>query len=188
MQAFFSRKNKVLLLDSGIISKTFCCASACINEAEALLALDGMYAPRLVSKQSLMLELEHIKGDLLLDRYLSAAPKDAVALASMLADAISSIYTKLNKIPYDENFRNYIVSNKNIIRIDFEEAAIGSIELWCAQLAAYAALYNVTNETKTAFITTLEAKLPLQKDAYNTYKQKELQQLATRWQAKSCKP
>lgn len=165
------------------MSKTFCCADACSNEAEALLALNGLYAPMLLARQPFILELEYIKGDLLLDRYLSGA--DAPALAAMLADTINNIYIKLNKIPYDENFRNYIVADKKIIRIDYEEAAVGSIELWCAKLAAYAALYNVGEEIKTAFISTLEAKLPLQKDIYNAHKQQELQQLAARWASKA---
>jgi len=181
MRVFRSRKNKVVLTEEGIIRKTFASATACDKEAEALVALQGNHAPVLLSRQDLVIETGYIEGDLLLERYLCASCEKAAELATMLANTILSIYTSLNRITFDENFRNYIVAKEKIYRVDFEEVTEGDLEQWCAKLFAFATLYDTDDQVKTVFIRTLQNILPLRKERLSAAYQKELSALAARW-------
>lgn len=183
MRFFQSRRNRVFLSNDGTIHKIFKDASDFENEAAILLRLDGEGAPRLLEKFGDTLRIEYIDGKLLLDAYLESDESIAASLAYMLADTIGLIRNKLSKlIPFDENFRNYIISDKSVVRIDLEETQSGILEEWCAKTAAFATLYEVSQTVKIAFITTLFKTVCIDMSAIMPIYLAELRFLAARWQ------
>jgi hypothetical protein len=185
MKEYKSRRNKVTLTDEGIVRKEFSDKACCEKEALALRALNGCCAPPMLNKGDAVIETGLVEGDLLLDRYLRAAPGEAEKLAKTLAQTITYIYDRLHSITFDENFRNYIVKGDEIVRVDFEEITEGTLEEWCAKVCAFAALYEVRDRVKLAFIDTLCKNLPIDREAFGEEFKKEVKFLSDRWQAKT---
>lgn len=177
---FESRKNNVRL-ENGRIRKTFSSADALANERDTLLALDGICAPKLLGIRGNVLETEYVEGRLLVDEYLAADENGAAVLAERLAGTVRTLYAALGRITFDENFRNYIVDGKKIIRVDFEETTEGTLEEWCAKLQSFALLYDVVDCVKARFCLTLAERLGVKKDALAPVLKKELEFLSGRW-------
>lgn len=180
---FQSRKNKVILNKNGNIEKTFASIKALETEISMLKLLNGNYAPSFIQKLSTnTIEMSYVKGTLLLDLYLKSDINTAKELAIILSKTINHIYFLTNKITFDENFRNYIITpNFDCVRIDFEESTDGTIESYIAKIMAFASLYDTSVDVKTTFISALANNLkPNSKILINEYK-KELTFLANRW-------
>lgn len=180
-KVFESKKNRVTLLESGVIVKEFQNADACVNEEAILRMLDGNHAPRLIGRRGNALYTEYTEGRLLVDAYVNCKMAEAEALAGMLADAVREIYRVTGRITMDENFRNYVIKDGKVIRLDFEEAAEGTIESWCAGIFAFASLYEGIEESKLAFMKTLEQRLGTAREALIIEYHKELDFLSSRW-------
>jgi|BioPla2DNA2_1021312.scaffolds.fasta_scaffold02049_10 hypothetical protein len=179
---FQSRKNTVELLDSGVVRKTFWSSDACAREAEVLNKLDGRRAPRLLFYGCPVIETEYIKGELLLNKYLTANEIAAKNLASALALTVEEIHRLTGQITFDENFRNYIITQSGTcVRIDFEETTAGPLTEYAAKIAAFAALYDVAESVKLAFINSLAASLKIDKPSFCRAFQTELIFLSNRW-------
>lgn len=180
---FTSRKNKVVLNEKGNIEKTFSSEEALKTEVNMLKKLKGKFAPALLSQPSnSCIEMNHIDGKLLLDCFLSSDIETAKKLAKSLAKTITHIHSTTNKITFDENFRNYIVTpDFKCIRIDFEESTEGTLECYIAKVMAFASLYEVEDHIKIDFIGTLCRFLkPNFKELITEYKN-ELKFLSNRW-------
>lgn len=181
MKTFESRKNHVALLKSGVIRKTFTERGAYDNEVRLLSKLDGVLAPRLLTRGGNFLDIAFVEGNLLIDEYLAADTKKAELLAASLAKTVDYIYRTAGEITFDENFRNYIVTDKSCIRIDFEETTAGSIESYIAKIMAFATLYEVADEVKLIFIRTLAQKTHADILALVAEYEKEVRFLSDRW-------
>ncbi len=182
MNNFESRKNTVVRLDNGNIQKTVLSKDAFEREAEVLKVLNGRHAPRLLFECYPTLEMECISGELLLDKYLSANAENAVLLATALSKTVREIFTLTDKITFDENFRNYIISGDgDCYRVDFEETTRGTLVSYVAKISAFAALYDVETQIKHAFISTLINILNLDKETFLNAFKAELEFLSKRW-------
>lgn len=181
IKTFESKKNNVSLTDEGIVVKKFKNSLSCDTEEQALLCLDGNHAPKLISRKDNTLFIEYVEGTLLVDEYINIRKTAAEKLAAALARAVKDIYAATGKITFDENFRNYIVKNNEIIRVDFEETTNGTPESWCAKLFAFATLYDAPNASKLAFMLTLANGLGANGEKLCGEYKSELEFLAERW-------
>lgn len=182
MFTFISRKNAVSLTDDGNILKTFENARALETERAALRLLDGRLAPKLLAATDNSLVLQYVKGDLLLDRYLTTDEYTAAVLAASVAETVRGIHKLTDGlITVDENFRNYIVTENGCVRIDFEEASAGTLTGACAKLSAFAVLYEVRESVKLCFVSSLFDKLCLDSAGFLSLFETELSHLSSRW-------
>lgn len=180
MKYFKSKKNTVYLKDDCVV-KEFRSSVNMATEFNVLQALDGNFSPRIIKKEGLKLTIEYINGELLLDKYLVADEKSAIKLAMSLGKTVLGLRKILcDRIPNDENFRNYIIKDEAIFRVDFEETAQGTIECWLAQIMAFAMLYDVKLSVKKSFINTLTVSVP-HSEMLSFEFEKELKFLANRW-------
>lgn len=178
---FESRRNRAALSD-GVVVKELSDPAACDNEERILKLLNGRYAPRLKARKGNTLYIEYIEGALLVDVYLSADAARAQKLAGALASAVKEIYRITGSIMGDENFRNYIVREDEVCRVDFEEAADGTLTEWCAKLSAFASLYDAGENTKIAFIGALVHALGIREQVFEKEYERELRFLSDRWE------
>lgn len=182
MEVFKSRKNRVRLTDGGEVVKIFSDPESRKREAEILKRLNGFKSPSLITEDADSVTMEYVAGDLLIDRYLSADSAAARALASELMKTVTGLSKLMpDKIPSDENFRNYIVTDCGITRVDFEETAVGSMENWLAKILAFSSLYAVPDNIKFEFARELLEKITYNKKILTSEFKKELEFLAKRW-------
>ena len=180
MKYFKSKKNTVYLKDDCVV-KEFRSSVNMETEFNVLQALDGNFSPRIIKKEGLKLTIEYINGELLLDKYLVVDEESAIKLARSLGKTVLGLRKILcDCIPNDENFRNYIIKDEAIFRVDFEETAQGTIECWLAQIMAFAMLYDVKLSVKKSFINTLTVSVP-HSEMLSFEFEKELKFLANRW-------
>ncbi len=180
MKYFKSKKNTVYLKDDCVV-KEFRSSVNMETEFNVLQALDGNFSPRIIKKEGLKLTIEYINGELLLDKYLVADEESAIKLAMSLGKTVLGLRKILcDRIPNDENFRNYIIKDEAIFRVDFEETAQGTIECWLAKIMAFAMLYDVKLSVKKSFINTLTVSVP-HSEMLSFEFEKELKFLANRW-------
>ncbi len=180
MKYFKSKKNTVYLKDDCVV-KEFRSSVNMETEFNVLQALDGNFSPRIIKKEGLKLTIEYINGELLLDKYLVADEESAIKLAMSLGKTVLGLRRILcDRIPNDENFRNYIIKDEAIFRVDFEETVQGTIECWLAQIMAFAMLYDVKLSVKKSFINTLTVSVP-HSEMLSFEFEKELKFLANRW-------
>lgn len=180
MKYFKSKKNTVYLKDDCVV-KEFRLSVNMETEFNVLQALDGNFSPRIIKKEGLKLTIEYINGELLLDKYLVADEESAIKLAMSLGKTVLGLRKILcDCIPNDENFRNYIIKDEAIFRVDFEETAQGTIECWLAKIMAFAMLYDVKLSVKKSFINTLTVSVP-HSEMLSFEFEKELKFLANRW-------
>lgn len=180
MKYFKSKKNTIYLKDDCVV-KEFRSSVNMETEFNVLQALDGNFSPRIIKKEGLKLTIEYINGELLLDKYLVADEESAIKLAMSLGKTVLGLRKILcDRIPNDENFRNYIIKDEAIFRVDFEETAQGTIECWLAKIMAFAMLYDVKLSVKKSFINTLTVSVP-HSEMLSFEFEKELKFLANRW-------
>lgn len=180
MNKIVSKKNIVSLQD-GIIVKEFSNAAFCDNEESILKTLNGINAPKLILRKDNIIYMENIEGVLLVDEYVYCSIAKGKMLGSKLAAAVKAIYAIIGKITYDENFRNYILRNGEIVRVDFEEVTEGTLESWCAKIFAFASLYDTPDTSKLVFMNTLANELDVNKNMLCTEYKTELAFLSKRW-------
>jgi len=180
-KVFESKKNKVFLNNEGVIVKEFAKSSSCDTEESMLRQLDGNHAPKLLMRKDNTLYIEYIEGTLLVDEYIHAEPAKAEKLAASLARAVKEIYALTGKITFDENFRNYIIKDGEITRIDLEETTDGTLADWCAKLMAFASLYDAPDASKHIFLKTLANALDMDGSILRAQYEKELNSLSNRW-------
>lgn len=181
MKTFDSRKNRVVLLKSGVIRKTYSDISAYDNEVRLLTKLDGVLAPRLLTRGDKFIDISFIEGKLLIDEYLAADIKKAELLAASLAETVNYIYRTAGEITYDENFRNYIITDKGCVRVDFENTTAGTLESYISKLLAFATLYEVADDVKLMFTKTLVQKTNADIAGLTSEYERELRFLSARW-------
>ncbi|NLT18546.1 MAG: hypothetical protein GXY10_03970 [Clostridiales bacterium] len=180
--SFNSRKNEVILKDENIVVKSFKDTERFQTEFQTLTLLDGFYSPRILKTGIDFIEMQYIPGDLLLDKYLSADKEQAIRLGHILASTVKNLYVRLGqKIPFDENFRNYIFFQDIIFRVDFEETQEGKIEDWAAKILSFAILYDAEIQAKAEFINSFLKTLKISPKEIYSRLNREIIFLSDRW-------
>lgn len=194
IQRFESKKNKVLKVrmeDNYYIRKEYADYSRMAKEFEILKHMDtrGANIPKPYKMESNTIHMAFIDGILLLDYYTELEKRQEDEYEDFihkLAQAHLNIYLSLNffdknMILKDMNFRNYLISNDVIYRIDFEDCEQGNIAGDIGKLAAFALTYNpvktawkkkFTNRLIRIFSETF--KIQIEQISYEMNKELEL--------------
>lgn len=99
--------------------------------------------------QNLKMYMDYIEGVTLLDYFIELENNnvsDYKLFLEQFSKYHKNLYGVLNKyqqnmILNDMNFRNYIIKNNQLFRIDYESCSLGSIESDVGKLAAFALTY-----------------------------------------------
>ncbi len=184
---FESRKN-VVEQQNTIVVKHFESEENFENECRILKILNGRCSPKMLCAKNEQVEMEFIDGERLVDLFVGADLQQIESLAKMMAECVLQIFSILKtEIPNDENFRNYVVYQEKIYRLDFEETTTGTLLEWCAKILAFAFLYHNSEEVKLAFAKKLALLLKVVSNDLIENVKKETCFLEKRWNVKCSK-
>lgn len=149
------------------VMKEFACEESYLTEKDMLIKLKmnkEIRTPMLLAfnDQSLILELEYIKGELILEQLEAFEALDDINGAIQTLSALVTWLTKfyeltkglddqdmpVNLIYGDVNLRNFILSEGNVIGLDLEQCRLGN---QVEELEYLLAMYRLYNPTDTAF-------------------------------------
>ncbi|MCG8481936.1 MAG: hypothetical protein MJA31_01395, partial [Clostridia bacterium] len=153
-----SKKNKVFKIhkeNSCYIRKDYEDENRMVKEYKILklMAENDVNIPTIYKQDKDSIYMEYIEGTLLLDYFIELEKKHENHYDEFIKKVVKAhqdIYSALhtfekNTILKDMNFRNYLVKEDKIYRIDFEDCEPGKIESDIGKLAAFALTYDPVN-------------------------------------------
>lgn len=154
--ALVSKKNKVYRIKDGgksYILKTFTDMKSFNKELEVLSFLNkkGILAPLILNTSEDSITLEDLGETTLLSIYEELEKNNDKNYQDIIENVLSWLesFYKISEAYYgkecilsDMNFRNFIVKNKQIYRIDFEEVNFGKKESDIGKLLAFGLTYK----------------------------------------------
>ena len=186
MKVLVSKRNHVYLRDN-MVFKEHKNPEAARLEAEFLETLKhkGVAVPTVLKVEKNVLCLEYIKGEPLPDFLLD---QNAIARCGEVAEAIAkwfeSFYSAVNhketsEIRGDVNGRNFIITDSNIVGVDFEEHIFGRRETDLGRLLSYVSFYSYEDTTaqkklEEMLIRSLARRFSLSEDILLEEKANEL--------------
>jgi len=195
----YSKRNTVYRVydgDTTYIKKEYTCNKNQIIEEEMLdfLMDKGVLVPKIMSKGNRYLLLEDLGETTLLDWFERAESENLNQYDEIvynICDFLKSFYTNMKDkygyqmSLYDMNFRNFILVNNKIYRVDFEETKKGSIEQDLGKLLAFSTMYDPPRTTwklefKEKLLKGILKEFSLREDELLEEEEKELQLIRKR--------
>lgn len=198
IKQFLSKKNNVLQVEKDgqtIVLKQYRDISNAKREYEILqyLSNNDIQIPTVISNNSEGLYMEYVEGITLLDYYMKLENDcldDYLSVLVSLSKYHKKLYSvldkyKTNTILGDMNFRNYIIKDNQIFRIDFEECKEGSLESDIGKMAAFALTYNPSftpwkQKFTSSLIHVFSEELRISKNNIAQEMEKELEEMKVR--------
>ena len=152
MDRFISKRNQVFLQD-GVVIKKFPGRESAETEARILREYYdvGIAVPKVLEQRETELVLEYIPGETIPDFLARMGPtpdddllwKAAAGLCAWFKCFYEAVdHTKSKEIRGDVNGRNFIITGRGVISVDFEERVIGRAEQDIGRLLAFICTYN----------------------------------------------
>lgn len=144
MKEYFSRRNKVILTEGGVL-KTFSRKEDFLREKLMLTALRGCKVPAVLQEGKSSLLLSVIDGETLLHYTERAESENDTGGFILAAAGVFDIFDAVEKAGYmltDVNFSNFIIGGDGVYAVDFEEAEEGRKERPVGEFAAFLLSYR----------------------------------------------
>lgn len=177
------------------ILKNFSNNNNYLREKEILSILKnyGVNVPSIIKEEGNSLHLEYLEGITFLDWYEKSEKQNKLdvtiihELCSWLKEFYKAVFEFYDEqmVIFDVNFKNFIIVDKKIYGIDFEQVQGGNIREDAGKLSAYALTYDpVMTEWKinfrNIFIEILSKELNIEKRLIIAEEKKQLSALEKR--------
>ena len=123
-----------------------------LRTKKILLRLSGERAPKLYDYGYNTVYMEYVEGNLLLDEIIEKPTQYHTVKAFM---SFGLVLSKLELVPCDLNFRNFIIKDNICFGLDFEETKKGDILECLTKAIAYCYLYDLEYQKKREFVSSL---------------------------------
>ncbi|MDI9486902.1 MAG: RIO1 family regulatory kinase/ATPase [Bacillota bacterium] len=157
IKELISKKNKVYLVNHSqwgkCIKKVYIDKIGFENEKKILLRLSGERAPKLYDYGYNTVYMEYVEGNLLLDEIIEKPTQYHTVKA--FYEFLVWFLSKLELVPCDLNFRNFIIKDNICFGLDFEETKKGDILECLTKAIAYCYLYDLEYQKKREFVSSL---------------------------------
>ena len=141
-------------------------------ENEKILRLSGERAPKLYDYGYNTVYMEYVEGNLLLDEIIEKPTQYHTVQA--FYEFLVWFLSKLELVPCDLNFRNFIIKDNICFGLDFEETKKGDILECLTKAIAYCYLYDLEYQKKREFVSSLLKCISKADDIYEQATEKVL--------------